>query len=213
MPKPGPLSPTKPLESGPRSLPSALDPDDDLSKAHLTADQVRQRLTARERDIQYHLDALRHEALAVLDDVNVGGRPLIDRIRQRPVQAALAAAAAGALVGLLAGLRARSKGRPAPEDHVDFVRARLSVALDDAAHRVARGEEVEAALRGSMATMPVVYGDAAGGAEQARSSAREAVDVAVKSAIGFGAKSLMDLVIQRYTGHEETFSALSDAAD
>ena len=210
MPAPGPNSPTKALEAGPRSLPSPLAADDDLSKIHLTADEVRRRLVARERDIQYHLDALKHETLSVLDDVNIDGRPLMDRIRQRPEVAVALAAGTGALLGALLGVRARVKRRPETADHVDFVQARLAVALDEAAHRVARGAEVESAIRQSMETVPVAYGDASGASQQARSSTREAVDVAVKTAIGFGVKALMDVVIRKYTGHDGTIDALTD---
>ena len=210
MPAPGPNSPTKALEAGPRSLPSALAADDDLSKIHLTADEVRRRLVARERDIQYHLDALKHETLSVLDDVNIDGRPLMDRIRQRPEVAVALAAGTGALLGVLLGVRARWKRRPETADHVDFVQARLAVALDEAAHRVAQGAEVETAIRRSMEAVPVAYSDGSGAAQQARSSTREAVDVAVKTAVGFGVKALMDVAIRRYTGHDGTIDALTD---
>lgn len=208
MPTPGPTSPTKSLEAGPRSLPSAGEPD--VSTVHLTAEEVKQRLIARERDIRYHLDALKHEAATAFDDVNVGGRPLMDRIRQRPEVATLAAAGVGAVVGALFGLRARRRRRPVPQDDVDFIRARLGVALEDAARRAARGADVETAIRDAMETMPVAYGDAQAAAAQARSSFREAVDVAVKSAVGIAAKSLMDQAIRKYTGHDGTFDALAD---
>jgi len=208
MPTPGPNSPTKALESGPRSLPSPAEPD--VSTVHLSAEEVKQRLIARERDIRYHLDALKHEATTAFDDVNVGGRPLMDRIRQWPELATLAAAGAGALLGALLGLRARRKRRPVPEDDVAFIRARLGVALEDAAHRVAEGADVEQALRTAMDTMPVAYGDAQAAAVQARSSFREAIDVAVKSAVAIAAKSLMDQAIRKYTGHEGAFDALAD---
>ncbi|WP_420457397.1 hypothetical protein [Rubrivirga sp.] len=210
MPTPGPLSPTKALESGPDSLPSAIVPDSDLAKLHLTADQVRQRLIARERDIQYHIDALKHEAMTVFDDVNIDGRPLPDRIREKPELFVAGAAGAGAFVGMLLGLWARAKRRPDPEDTVGFVRARLDVALEEAAHRVARGEDTEAALRRSMEPMPVAYGDTGAGAERERSSSRQAFDIALQTAVGFGVKAAMDVVVRRYTGHDGTIDALAD---
>lgn len=208
MPTPGPNSPTKALESGPRSLPADGGPDVDA--VHLSADEIRQRLIARERDMQYHIDALKHEASTVLDDVNVGGRPLMDRIRQRPEVVVLAAAGVGAVIGALFGLRARRKRRPDHDDAVDFIRARLAVALDEAADRVARGDDVETSIREAMDSMPVAYGDSLGAAHQAKSSFREAVDVAVKSAVGIGAKSLMDVAIRKYTGHTGVADALDD---
>ncbi len=208
MPTPGPLSPTKALESGPDSLPSAIVPDTDLDKLHLSADQVRQRLIARERDIQYHIDALKHEAMTVFDDVNIDGRPLTDRIREKPDVFVAAAAGAGALVGMLFGLRARAKRRPDPEDEVGFVRARLDVALEDAAHHAAAGADVDDALRRAMRPMPVAYGDS--GFPQPSSSSRQAFDVALQTAIGFGVKAVMDVVIRRYTTHDGVLDALDD---
>ena len=212
MPKPGPLSPTSPLETGPRAIPSALAPEDDISKAHLTADEVRMRLKARERDIQYHIEALKHEAAAVLDDVVVDGRPLIDRVRERPVEATVIAAGTGLLLGALAGLRARAKRRPDPDD-IDFVRARLAVALDDAAHRVAEGADVERAIRGAMASVPVAYADGSDMPPKPKSSSRQAFDVALQTAAGFGVKAVLDVVIRRYTSHSGTLDALGDAAE
>ncbi|PAP77459.1 hypothetical protein [Rubrivirga marina] len=196
------------METGPRSLPATGEPN--VNTVHLSAEEIKLRLVARERDMRYHLDALKHEASTAFDDVNVGGRPLMDRIRQRPELATLAAAGVGALVGVLLGVRARRKRRPVADDDIDFIRARLGVALEDAAHRAARGADVEDALRDAMDTMPVVYGDAQAAAVQARSSFREAIDVAVKSAVAIAAKSLMDSAIRKYTGHEGAFDALSD---
>jgi len=209
MPAPGPLTPTKALEAGPRSLPSDLG-DDDLSKVQLSADEVRQRLIARERDIRYHLDALKHEALTVFDDVNLGGRPVIDRIRERKEEALALAAGAGVVVGLLFGLRARAKRRPDEEDaSVQLIQARLNVALDQAAHRVARGAEAKDAIEGAMETMPVVYGDGSK-IPRPRSAAQQAVEVAVTTAVGFGVKTALDLLVRRYTPHDETFEALAE---
>lgn len=210
MPTPGPLSPTKELESGPDSLPSALVPDTDLDKLHLTADQVRQRLIARERDIQYHVDALKREAMTVLDDVNIEGRPLMDRVREKPELFVASAAGVGAFVGMLLGLRARAKRRPATDDDIDFIRARLGVAMEEAAHHVARGTDPEQAIRKAMASMPVAYGKEAKAHQTAR---QQAFGVALNTAVGFGVKAVLDVVVRRYTGHDGSLDALADAGD
>lgn len=209
MPTPGPTTPTKELQSGPRSLPMSSSPGDNVAKVHLTADQIREQLRARERDMQYRIDALKHEALAVLDDVNVGGRPLTDYIRERPLEIAGSALATGALLGLLWGLRARAKRRPQADDFA-VVRARIDVAIEEAAHRVARGADVEDALREAMPVVPALYARTESVPEQAASSTKEAVDVAVKTAIGFGVKAVMDVAIRRFTGHDGTIDALTD---
>lgn len=213
MPTPGPNSPDRSLADtsalpGP-SVPIVGDERyDDLSP-----EDIRARLVARERDLKFHLAALRHEAVTVADDVNIGGRPLMDIIRAKPLVAVASAALTGALLGALLGARARSKRRPDTDDGIDFVRARLAISMEEAAQRVARGADTEAALKASMKAMPVIYGDSQSVAQQARSSSNEVVDVAVKSAVGFAAKAAMDHLTQRLTGHEETFAAVADAAD
>lgn len=214
MPTPGPNSPNRPLvDTSALPVPPVTVGDDERYE-DLSPEDIRARLVARERDLKFHIAALRHEAATVIDDVNVGGRPLMDIIRANALLALGTALAAGAAIGMLFGLRARSKRRPKTDDDVDFVRARLDLALDDAARRVAGGSDTEAALKASMKSVPVLYGDSqAGAARQARSSMREAVDVAVKTAVGFAAKAAMDQVTKKLTGHEETFAAVADAAE
>ena len=165
-------------------------------------------IEARERDLQYHLAALQHEAELIFDDINIGGRPLLDRIRERKEQAVMAAAGVGLVVGALFGLRARSKRRVDPEDTVDFIRARLALALDDAAERVAEGSDVETAIRRAMGSMPVAYGE--GPVEKPKTPKQEAFNVALTTAVGFGVKMLLDQVAQRVTGEPTIGEALDD---
>ena len=209
MPTPGPTSPTKALDSGPGPIPSVVTPEDDVSTVHLSAEEIRQQLLARERDMKFRIDALKHEALSVLDDVTVDGRPLGDRLRERPWAFTGGAAGVGAFIGIVLGLRARAKRRPEPDDEIEFVRARLALALDDAARHVARGATTDDALRRSMQTMPVAY-EASSGGHDGGSRNRVISDLLVKSAMGFVAKTALDLLTQQLTPHEETFSALAD---
>ena len=211
MPKPGPNTPTQALQNPLGAIPSPPGTAD-LSKAQLTADEVRMRLQARERDIQYHLQALKHEAALVFDDVNVDGRPVMDVIRERPAWALAVSAGAGAVVGLLWGLRRRARRRPVTDEQIAFVRARLDVALDRAARHVARGDDVETALERSMEDMPVLYGDASK-LRTPRTSRQVASDAAVSAAAGFLAKAVADAAVRRFTGAEGTLDALADAAE
>ena len=215
MPTPGPNSKTNTPENALGPIPGPpVDVGDDVALDQLTADQIRARLAARERDLQYHVAALKHEASTLFDDVVVDGRPLMDRIREKTALAVGAAAGAGALVGVVLGVAARIRRRPPePEDHVEFVRARLALALDQAADRVARGASVEEAMEKSMATVPAVFGDVKVPEGHHRTSKQTALDVAVQTAIGFGVKTAMDLAIRRYTGADGTFDALADAVD
>lgn len=213
MPKPGPNSKLSALEPalGPiPGRPSSL--GNDVSLDTLTPDEIKARLAARERDLKYHIQALKHEATTVLDDVNVGGRPVMDIIRQRKQIALAAAASSGALIGLLWGLRARAKRRPEPgEDHIEFVRARLAIAVDEAAERVASGETVDEAMKRSMKTMPAVFGDS----KRVRpvNAKQTLTDVALTTAIGFAVKMVLDQAARRFTDSDGTFDVLADAVD
>lgn len=208
---PGPNAKLQRPEDRPALVPIPPDAVGSVDLDSLSADEIRARLDARQRDLQYHLQALKHEAVTIADDVNIGGRPLMDRIRERPIQVVAVAAGVGALLGGLLGLRARAKRLAArPEDNIDFVRARLAYALDDAAERVAAGDDVEHAIRTTMGAMPVIYGDSKGAGAQAASSTREAVDVAVKTAVGFAVKAAADMLVRRYTSHEGSLAAIHD---
>lgn len=200
-------APKDPQPQLPSSLPSAIRPDTEAMEP-ATLKQVRMEIAARERSIQYHIDALKHEAVTVFDDVNIDGRPLMDRIRERKWEAVAAAASAGAFVGMLFGLRARAKRRPDPEDTVDFIRARLAVALEEAAVRVAEGGDVEESIRGAMRKMPVAYGEAP--RPKPKTARDEAFTVALTTAVGFGVKMLLDRAARRVTGEPTIGDAVSD---
>ena len=212
-PTPGPATPTKQAEAFTGALPGPLaTAGDDVALDQLTPEEIRARILARERDLKYHVEALKHEALTVIDDVNVGGRPLMDVIRGNPIVAVAAGVGTGVLLGLLLGLRARAKRRPPSDDEIDFVRARIALALEDAARRVAKGDETEDALKGSMDTVPLMYGDASTVPPKLHSTRRQVFDVVATSVAGFAAKTALDMITQRLTGHEETFAAVADAA-
>lgn len=217
MATPGPNSKTKAIEKnevGPIPSPP-VDIGGGVSLDQLTPEQIKARLAVRERDLQYHVAALKHEATTVFDGVVVDGRPLMDRIRERPDLYLGGAAAVGTLVGTLLGLWARARRRPAePEDHVEFVRARLDLAVDRAAERVARGASVEQAMEASMATVPAVFGDVRRPERLSLKGPNQtAFDVAVQTAIGFGVKAVMDVLVRRYTDSDGTLDALVDATD
>lgn len=212
MSTPGPNSKTKALEPALGPIPSPpVDIGGHDSLDTLTAEEIRARLAARERDLRYHVQALKHEATAVLDDVNVGGRPVMDWIRQRQPAALGAAASVGALLGIALGLRARARRRPEPiGDHIEFVRARLTVAVDEAARRVARGEPVDEAMERSMKAVPAVFGDAQR-PEPAQTN-QTLTNVALTTAVGFGVKTALDYAVRRYTSSDGAVDAVVDRA-
>lgn len=209
-PTPGPASKTdalqdrSPLPAPPADIGEGLDVDD------LSAEAIRAQIVARERDMKYHVAALRHEVLTMGDDVTVGGRPLLDLIRSNKVLSMGVAVGVGLLAGALLGARARARRRPEPDDGLQFIRARTATLLDEAAWKVALGLSTEEALRQTLKTTPVVYAEPQPVA-RVGSPVGDTVDIAIKSATGFLLKAAMDRVTQTLTGHEETFAAVADA--
>jgi hypothetical protein len=118
----------------PQPVTPALQPEDPDG---LSAAELKSRLDARQREIRFRLQAIGHETGLIADDVNVGERPFIDRVRERPLAALGLALASGAMVGLLWGLRQRSKRRPDPDDRDDVIRYHVATLIDAAAMRVA----------------------------------------------------------------------------
>ncbi len=211
-PTPGPATPTKePL----LALPSApVDLGDDPDLASLSAEDIRARLNATQRDMKFRIDAIKHEVAHVGDDVNIGGRPLMDRFREKPLAALGLALASGAMLGLLWGLRRRSKRLPDPDDSADVIRFHVAHMLDSAAHRVARGELADDALASEARKRPVIYVPREDDTRtpSAPGSSKQAFDVAMKTAVGIGVKTGLDVLTKRFTPHEEVFEALADEA-
>ena len=207
---PAQTPPPGPLPSPPVRVPERIDPDHDTRP--LPAAELRARLDARQRDIEHHLAALKHEVTTVAG-INVGGRPLPDVAREHAVRNALVAGGVAAVLGLLRGLRRRSKRRDAFDPNAAFEEARLDAVLDAAAQRVARGDDADDALQRVLRSVPAVYP-----APRERRRRREVAEAGFGAALlqtvgGFAAKAALDLLTQRLTGHEETFAAVADAAD
>lgn len=203
--------PGGPVPSPPVRVPERIDPDRDVRD--LPASELRARLDARTRDIQYHLQALKHEVTTVAG-VNVGGQPLPDAARENALRIALAAGGAAVLLGLLRGLRRRRKRREAFDPAAAFERARLDAVLDGAALRLAHGDADDArdALKAVLRKVPAVYPDPTGPPRPRRESSGVGT-VVLQTAAGFAAKAALDLLTQKLTGHEETFAALADEAE
>lgn len=210
-PTPGPSTPTRDAQPV-LAIPAPLVPTQDLDLSSLSPEELQGQLLARERDMKFRLAAIRHEVSALGDDVSLGGRPVLDIIRDKKELAIAAAAGVGALVGVLLALRARAKRRPEHDDELEFVRARLSTLLDEAAYRVAMGKSsAEDALRHTLKTTPVIYTERQPVEAAAKSSLGQTTDVLVKAVVGFAAKAAADLITQRVTGHEHVGDALADA--
>ena len=205
--------PDGPLPSPPVRVPERIDPDHKTRP--LPSSEIRERIAARQRDIESHLVALKHEVTTVAD-VNVGGRPLPAAAREYALQGALVAGGVAVLVGFLRGLRKRSKRKARFDPAAAFERARLDAVLDAAARRLGYGEADDAgeALKTVLRSVPAVYPAPEASDHRRRKAAEAGVGTVVfQAAAGFAAKAALDLLTKRLTGHEETFSAVADAAD
>jgi ElaB/YqjD/DUF883 family membrane-anchored ribosome-binding protein len=198
QPTGGPATPTRPAEP-PLPLPSApaAVAADDLTT--LSAHELEERIAARERDMKFRLRAIRHEVGELGSDLTLGDRPLMDWIREHKEVAVGSVAAVGVLVGIVLGVRARRQALGEMDDTGDIVRFRMEAVMEDAAQRVARGENVEDATRRAVAAAPVVYADNRVTAS-AKSSLMQAVDVGLKSLVGVVAKSVGDQITASFSG-------------
>lgn len=213
-PTPGPASPNAAaVDRSAMPMPPAL-ADDGVSLKHLSAEDLRARLVARERDMKFHVEALKREVMTVGEDLVVGGRPVFDIVRGSPLQTFAVVAGSGAVVGIALGLIARRGRRVEPDHGLDAVRARIATLVDEAAAHVARGTSAEDAIRRSTRQFPV-YTPSPGAAatRQARSSIGQAVDMAVKSAVGFALKAATDQLTRKLTGKSDTVAAVAEAPD
>lgn len=198
---------SEPITPAPRRAPAEAEVVTSAKEPSL--DELRARLDARESGIRDHLAGLKAE-LTTLDDLTVGGRPLLGHVRASPVRAVAYTAAAGLVVGVLSGLAARRHHEEA-SDEEQTIRLLTTALLDDAATHVARGDDTQTALRrAARRHAPTVY---YAPQPEVRGTIRETFDLAVKSAIGFGVKMALDMLSERLTGTPEVFTAAEEAAD
>lgn len=180
----------------------------DAKKKHLTQHQLRAELETRKDLLDYHLSGLQSELTVA--DVNVGGRPILDHVRERPLLAAGIAAGAGVVAGLVTGLM----GREAPEEPSDYdlwMSAYLDDLVDDAGYRVQRGEDSGVALRKALRSRaPVVVLEPEEAPVKERASS--IFSVLLNTALGFGVKFALDQMAHELTGEDEIVEAMEKAS-
>ena len=184
-------------------MPEAASPKHDL-----TIDEMRAQLEFRERSIENHLVGLKKE-LTTFNDVNVGGRPLLDYVREDPLLAVGVAAGVGLVAGLLGGLLAREEPEE-PSERDLWMSAYLDDLVDEAGGRVAGGEDAEAALGHVLRhRAPVIVLEE----DREAHATSHTLNVLVNTALGFGAKFALDRIAQQLTGEDEIVEALDAAPD
>ncbi len=173
----------------------------------LTIDELRERLEFRERSIENHLVGLRKE-LTTFNDVTVGGRPLLDYVREDPLLAVGVAAGVGMVAGLVGGLLGRDEPEE-PSERDIWMSAYLDDLVDEAGFRVAGGEDAETALSKALrGRAPVIVLE-----DEPRHSTSTTLNVLMNTALGFGAKFALDRIAQRLTDEDEIIEAMQDAPE
>lgn len=182
---------------------------DDTKKKALTQHQLRAELETRKNLFDYHISGLKSEMTVA--DVNIGGRPMLDYVREQPLVAAGVAAGVGVLAGVVTGLL----GRDAPEEPSDYdllMSAYLNDLLDEAGSRVRRGEDSEDALRRALRRRaPLVVMEAE--PEPVKERASSILSVLLNTALGFGVKFALDRMAHQLTGEDEIVEAMHHASD
>ena len=180
----------------------------DDKKKNLTQQELRGELEARKLRLDQHLSGLQSELTVA--DVNVGGRPILDYVREKPLVVAGVAAGVGMLAGIVTGLMKREAPEP-PSERDLWMSAYLNDLLDESAHRVQRGEDSDAALRRSLRRRaPVVVLEADEPPVVKRQSSLGGL--LLKTALGFGVKFALDQVAQQVTSESELFEAMESEA-
>lgn len=178
---------------------------DDVKKKALTQHQLRAELEARKSLLDQHLSGLQSEL--TLADVNVGGRPMLDYVREKPLLAAGVAAGVGLLAGVLSSLRSRPEPEE-PSDYTLWMNAYLDDLIEEGGFRVQRGDDSETALRKALRSRaPVIVLE---GEASPKEQASGTVSLLLNTALGFGVKLALDRMAQRLTGEEEIVDAVTE---
>ncbi|MDX1531180.1 MAG: hypothetical protein R3362_06605 [Rhodothermales bacterium] len=178
----------------------------ELEKKSMTQDQLRWELETRKAVITEHLHGLESEM--TLADVNVGGRPVLDYVREQPFVAAGVVAGSAALAALIATLLLRKPPPPLPLRE-RFWDAYLRDLIDGAAFRVQRGEDPDRALRHALRRRaPVIYVEPEPPARPKPSTMRATFDLLMKTTLGFGVKLALDRLAGELTGEDEIVDAV-----
>ncbi len=176
-------------------------------KDTLTVDQIKERLEGRARSMRLHVTGLKQE-LTTVNDLNVGGRPVLDYVRDQPLLAVGVAAGVGLLAGVVSGYLAR----PEPEetsDHDLWMSAYLDDVVEEGGFRVQDGEDAETALRKVLRKRaPVVVLEAEA---SPKAQARGTFGLVLNTALGFGVKLALDQLAERLTGEDDIADAVQHA--
>lgn len=153
----------------------------------LTKHDLERQLEGKRADIDARIDALKTE---IEDAGNDARRYLVEQ----PLKVAAGVLAAGVVIGLLfAGKRRRKSKRQLRESHRHLIERYADALVQDVRVRLHRGDDEEKALRAAFKDrMPLIVVEGETEAEARRGMIREGVDLALKTALGFAVKVLVD---------------------
>jgi hypothetical protein len=122
--------------------------------------------------------------------------------------------AAGAAVALTVyGLRRAFRRRPEVDEQALLMRGYLDEIVDDAAYRVATGEDTDDAISDAFASRPPLIVMDSHSREARPGVMTELFSSVLTTALGFGIKIGMDMLAQRLTGEPEVIQAVQSARD
>lgn len=180
-------------ELAPANQPSPLVPDaplkpDDAYDAKPTKEMLQAALAAREDSLSRRVDGIKSEANAL---------PAVIRsnIYSNPIVSVGGSLLAGAVTGLLLGGIGKGGKKTAAEHHRALTNSYVEAIARDARTLVGKGEDVADAIHKTLGKrMPLVIVEGSAG-QTAQGVFASSLDVLLKTAIGFGAKILMDKAI------------------
>ncbi len=180
-------------ELAPANQPSPHVPDaplkpDDAYSAEPTKEMLQAALAAREDSLLRRVDGIKAEARQLPAVVRA-------RVYANPVVSVGGSLLAGALTGLLlGGIGKGNKKRTAAEHHRALTTSYVEAIARDARTRVGKGEDVADAIRKTLGKRtPLVIVEAENGS--APGVLASTFDILLKTAVGFGAKILIDKAI------------------
>ncbi len=153
----------------------------------LTKKDLERQLEGKRADIDARIDALKTELETAGDDAR-------KYFVEQPMKVAAGVIAAGVVIGLAyAGNRKRKRKRHLRKSHRRLVEKYADSLVNDVRYRLKRGDDEEKALRAAFRSrMPLIVVEGESEAEERRGMVREGVDLALKTALGFMVKVLVD---------------------
>lgn len=160
----------------------------------LTKAELEQQLNGKRADIDARVDALKSEFTSAGDDAR---RFFVEQ----PLKVAGGVVAAGVIVGLLvAGGRSRRSNRRGRKSHRELIERYADLLAKDVRRRLRRGADEDSALRAAFKNrMPLIVMEAESQPhdEDTKGIVREVLDLALKTALGFMVKVLVDRLAEQ----------------